>query len=217
MVIMFSRNQAALLSIQLLIMCQLSAEIIAVEHKLVSRGDSVIFTCNISRINVTQFSWTKGRLFFINSYQRNQNFSNFTSHRVRIDVNLPSKLSISNIQYDDAGLYRCTVTAIKLIKTLEWNLTVSWEPEEISPSWSYLCILTAVAVIGFLLCVFTPAVCLYRKLRTRTPNQHPVEEQFDPQSEGEVTVSQRQGGTDSRTQNKRRSQYMERLNSIYDL
>ncbi|XP_037644771.1 uncharacterized protein LOC119499687 isoform X2 [Sebastes umbrosus] len=156
-VIMFSRNQAALLSIHLLIMCQLSAEILAVEHKLVSRGDSVIFTCNISRINVTQFSWTKGRSFFIYSYLLNQNFSNFTSHRVRIDVNLPSKLSISNIQYDDAGLYRCNVTDVKLIKTLEWNLTVS-EPQEISPSWSFLYILTA--VIGFLLCLHSSCLPL---------------------------------------------------------
>ncbi|XP_037644741.1 uncharacterized protein LOC119499664 isoform X3 [Sebastes umbrosus] len=167
MVIMFSRNQAALLSIHLLIMCQVSAEVLAVEHKLVSRGDSVIFTCNIYRTNVTQIIWTTGRSVFINSYQLNQTFSNFTSPRVRIDVNIPSKLNISNIQYDDAGLYRCTVTAVKLIKTLEWNLTV-YEPEEISPLWSYLYILTAVAVIGFLLCVFTPAVCLYR---TKTPNQ----------------------------------------------
>ncbi|XP_044074071.1 uncharacterized protein LOC122886145 isoform X4 [Siniperca chuatsi] len=112
---------------------------------LVSRGDSVMFTCNISNANTTQINWTK----------------------------------------------------------------------EISPSWYFLYMLTP--AIGFLLCGFTPAVCLCRKLRTRTPNQNPVQDQFHLQSEGEVVLRQPQGGTDSRTNNQQRSQYMERVNSIYGL
>ncbi|XP_044074072.1 uncharacterized protein LOC122886145 isoform X5 [Siniperca chuatsi] len=148
-VIMFSLNQAALLFIQLLLTYQVFAVLGThpFDHRdvLVSRGDSVMFTCNISNANTTQINWTK----------------------------------------------------------------------EISPSWYFLYMLTP--AIGFLLCGFTPAVCLCRKLRTRTPNQNPVQDQFHLQSEGEVVLRQPQGGTDSRTNNQQRSQYMERVNSIYGL
>ncbi|XP_044074069.1 uncharacterized protein LOC122886145 isoform X2 [Siniperca chuatsi] len=218
-VIMFSLNQAALLFIQLLLTYQVFAVLGThpFDHRdvLVSRGDSVMFTCNISNANTTQINWTKGRSVFAYSILHNQTFSNFTSHRLRIDLNLPSKLNIFNAQHDDAGLYVCNVAGKRGLATTEWNLTVSEKPEEISPSWYFLYMLTP--AIGFLLCGFTPAVCLCRKLRTRTPNQNPVQDQFHLQSEGEVVLRQPQGGTDSRTNNQQRSQYMERVNSIYGL
>ncbi|KAL7385739.1 hypothetical protein ABVT39_027472, partial [Epinephelus coioides] len=94
----------------------------------VPRGDSVTLTCNMSMANVTQISWTKGRSVFAHSVLRNQAFSTFTSYYI-IDVNLPSKLNISNIQRDDAGLYRCDITDAKGQQTIEWNLTVSEKPE----------------------------------------------------------------------------------------
>ncbi|XP_032386023.1 uncharacterized protein LOC116698295 [Etheostoma spectabile] len=164
MAIMFSLNQAALLSFQVLIMCQ----VFAVEHRnmLVSRGDPVILTCNISTTNATQITWTKGRFVFSYLVFLNMTFSNFTSHN--IDVNLPTKLNISSVQYDDTGLYKCDIFDKRGSWTIKWNLTVSREPEEISPLWSFLHILTAVTG---LLCVFTSAVCLYRKNWTKTPNQ----------------------------------------------
>ncbi|XP_078118186.1 uncharacterized protein LOC144525338 [Sander vitreus] len=216
MVIMFHQDQAALLSIQLYVMGQVFAEILSdtFEHRnmLVSIGDPVILTCNKSKTNATQITWAKGSSFFSHQVSHNKTVSNFTSHK--IDVNLPSKLNISNVQHDDAGLYRCIIVDQKGSWTIKWNLTVSGEPEEISP-WSFLHILTAVT--GLLLCVLTSAVCLHRKLRARTPNQNPVQEQFDLQSEGEVGLPQPQGVTDSRANYKHRSQYMERLNSIYGL
>ncbi|XP_032386024.1 uncharacterized protein LOC116698296 [Etheostoma spectabile] len=214
MVIMFNRDQAALLAVRLYVMCQVFAEILSgtVEHRnmLVSRGDPVILTCNISTTNATQITWTKGRFVFSYVVFLNLTFSNFTFHN--IDVNLPTKLNISNVQYDDTGLYKCDISDKRGSWTIKWNLTVSREPEEISPLWSFLHILTAVTG---LLCVFTSAVCLYRKLRARTPNQNPVQEQLDLQSE-EVGLPQPQGVTDGRSF-MGRSQYMERLNSIYGL
>ncbi|KAL7384465.1 hypothetical protein ABVT39_002747, partial [Epinephelus coioides] len=94
----------------------------------VPRGDSITLTCNMSMANVTQINWTKGRSVFAHSVLRNQTFSNFTSHYI-IDVNLPSKLNISNVQHDDAGLYRCNLTDSYGQRTTEWNLTVSEKPE----------------------------------------------------------------------------------------
>ncbi|XP_035860509.1 uncharacterized protein LOC116047068 [Sander lucioperca] len=218
MVIMFNRDQAALLSIQLYVMVQVFAEILSdtVEQRnmLVSRGDPVILTCNISTTNATQINWTKDSSFFSHLVLHNKTVSNFTSHK--IDINLPSKLNISNVQHDNAGLYRCDIIDKKGTWTIKWNLTVS-EPEETSPSWSFLHIGLLTAVTGLLLCVLTSAVCLHRKLRARIPNQNPVQEQFDLQSEGEVGLPQLQGVTDIRGNYKHRSQYTERLNSIYGL
>ncbi|XP_034056251.1 uncharacterized protein LOC117535800 [Gymnodraco acuticeps] len=202
-------NRAALLSIQLYFMGQVFAEIAREDHRSieVSRGDSVILTCNISTTNATQINWSKDSFLFAYSFADNQTFSNFTSHTL-IDITLPSKLNIYNVQRDDAGLYKCNVTYPRGPETIVWNLTVSWEPEGVDPSWSYLYTLSA--VIGLLLCVFTSAVCLYRKHRARTPNQISVEGQMDIQLEEE-------GVTGSRTNINRRSQYMERVNYIYDL
>ncbi|XP_028447594.1 uncharacterized protein LOC114564446 [Perca flavescens] len=210
---MFNRDQAALLSIQLYVLCQVFAEILSETDEYrnmpVSRGDPVILTCNITKTNTTQITWTKGRSYFSHQVLLNKTVSNFTSHK--IDVNLPSKLNISNVQHDDAGLYRCDITDKKGTWTIKWNLTVSGEREDTSKEIFFLYILTAVT--GLLLCVLTSAVCLYRKLGARTPNQ----EQFDLQSEEEVGLPQPQGVTDSRANYKPRSQYTERLNSIYGL
>ena len=165
MVIMFNRDQAALLSIQLYVMGQVFAGTVDIcgcdacfsvdsfhfylfhfiltdcfpsmleilsqtdEHRnmLVSRGDPVILICNISKTNATQISWTKGRSFFAHLVSDNKTVSNFTSHK--IDINLPSKLNISNVQHDDAGLYKCDITDRQGRWTIKWNLTVSGEPQ----------------------------------------------------------------------------------------
>ncbi|XP_049450743.1 uncharacterized protein LOC125900032 isoform X9 [Epinephelus fuscoguttatus] len=171
---MISLTGAALFLIQLLVVCQVFADILPQipsfdqRNILVPRGDSITLTCNISMANVTQINWTKGRSVFAHSVLLNQTITNFTSHYI-IDVNLPSKLNISNVQHDDAGLYRCDLTDIKGQRTIEWNLTVSEKPEGTSPSWFVLYTLTA--VIGSLLCLLTPAVCLSRKNWTKTQNQ----------------------------------------------
>lgn len=97
-----------------------------VEHinVLVSRGDSVNFTCNISETDVIQIEWTRGRFISSFAIRNNLTFSNFTSHRLRIDNNLPSKMNISDVQHDDAGTYRCCLIDVKGKRTVEWNLEV---------------------------------------------------------------------------------------------
>ncbi|XP_034418049.1 uncharacterized protein LOC117750791 isoform X2 [Cyclopterus lumpus] len=178
MVIMFNRDHAALLSIQLLTVCQVFAvSEIEDRNELVSRGDSVVFTCNISETNGTQLTWTKDRFLSAFSFPKNMSISNFTSRRLRIDNNLPLRMIISNVQHDDAGTYRCCLIAERITRTIEWDLKVSGEPE---------------AIIGFLLCVVT-AVCLCSS--TTIPNQHQESEtlsyaQFHVQSGKEVAPLQ---------------------------
>lgn len=102
----------------------------AVEQRNISvyRGESVTFTCNVSKTKVSQMRWTKGGSSFV-FVSLNQTFSNFTSHRLTIDTNFPSKMNISNVQPDDAGIYRCTLYEEKRTRSVEWNLTVSEEHE----------------------------------------------------------------------------------------
>lgn len=103
----------------------------AVEQRNISvyRGESVTFTCNVSNTTVSQIQWTKDRLSFVFQVSLNKTVSNFTSHRLTIDTNFPSKMNISNVQHDDAGIYRCTLYEEKRTRSLEWNLTVSEEHE----------------------------------------------------------------------------------------
>ncbi|TMS06662.1 hypothetical protein E3U43_016421 [Larimichthys crocea] len=212
---MFSLNQAPLLCVQLLVI----GRVLAVVHpddrryELVLRGDSISFDCNTSKADTRQIIWTKDRFLFSYSFLKNLTFSNFTSPRLRIDQNFPSVLNVSDAQHEDAGLYECVVTAHDGPRTTQWNLTVSEKPEEASFPWYFPYILAA--VIGLLLCGIAPAVCLCRKLRARTPEQNPAQDQTNLESGGEVMVPQ--GSRERRTNNKQRSQYMERLNSIYDV
>ncbi|XP_073330168.1 uncharacterized protein [Pagrus major] len=189
---MFSLNRAALL--QLLVMCQVFAGHF-IEHKdiLVSRGESVMLTCNTSEEKIIQINWTKDRFRFAHLISTNETFSNFSSHRVTIDLNLPAQLNVSNAQHEDAGLYICeVVSGDHGTWTTEWNLTVSEAPERVSSSWDFLYILTS--VIGLLLCVIAPAVCLCRKLWKETPNQDSVRSrtlsyvQFHVQLGGQVST-----------------------------
>uniref|UniRef100_A0AAQ4NY01 Ig-like domain-containing protein n=1 Tax=Gasterosteus aculeatus aculeatus TaxID=481459 RepID=A0AAQ4NY01_GASAC len=100
MVIMFHLNQAALLSITLFMMFEQ-------RNISVYRGESVTFTCNVSKTKVSQIQWTKGELSFVFEVSSNTTVSNLTSHRLTIDTNFPSKMNILNVQHNDTGIYRC--------------------------------------------------------------------------------------------------------------
>ncbi|XP_039463721.1 uncharacterized protein LOC120437062 isoform X2 [Oreochromis aureus] len=184
---MFKLNQAALLFIELLVMCHVFEVMLQNENRamMVPRGDSVTLTCNISKTNATQISWTNGRSVFQYS---NRTYSNFSLHRLKINHELPTKLIIFSAQPEDEGIYACTITGQSGVNSITWNLTVSESPK---------------------------AVFLYRKMMMRTLNQDPVQDQFPPHSGEEAAHSQPQGGTAHCTNNKRSSQYMERLNLIY--
>ncbi|KAG7999551.1 hypothetical protein GBF38_000554, partial [Nibea albiflora] len=139
------------------------------DHKdeRVYRGDSISFDCNTSNENA-HINWTKDGFSFY-SVRKNQTFSNFTSHRLRIDQNFPSVLNVSDAQHEDEGLYTCVVTTISGLRIIQWNLTVSEKPEGVSSSWYFAYILAP--VIGLLLCGIASAVCLCRKKQTKTLNQ----------------------------------------------
>ncbi|XP_056905889.1 nectin-1-like isoform X3 [Takifugu flavidus] len=70
-----------------------------------------------------------------------------------------------------------------------------------------------VCVPALLVCVLALTVCLWRK---RVLSKNPVEDQFEPGSGGEVTTEP-QMRTTSWPENRKRSRYVERLNSIYGL
>ncbi|KAK2839900.1 hypothetical protein Q5P01_013640 [Channa striata] len=165
MVTMFRREQAALLSIQLLVMCQVHAEEALDDHrnKHVSSGETITLTCNITDNSPTQIHWSKGNCVFVYS-PSNHTLSNFTSKRLKINPDLPTTLHISDAQHEDAGLYTCKVTGRHGVKTIRWNLTVSENRREgIDPLWCFLYV--PGPVVGFLLCVF-------RALDEDPPNQY---------------------------------------------
>ncbi|CAI5655826.1 unnamed protein product [Oreochromis niloticus] len=208
-------NQTALLFIQLLVMLRVFAVKPEENNRvmLAFRGDPVTLTCNISEKNASQISWTNSRSVFQYSIVLNRTFSNFSSNRLKITPELPTKLIIVSAQPEDEGLYTCSITDLDGVHTITWNLTVSENPEESISSKYFTFILPS--AIGFLLCGITLAVFFYRKMMMRTLNQDPVQDQFPPHSGEEAAHSQPQGGTALCTNNKRSSQYMERLNLIY--
>ncbi|XP_038124490.1 uncharacterized protein LOC119772224 isoform X2 [Cyprinodon tularosa] len=172
-VIMFILKQAALLFIQLLNTGCIFAAPAIKDHRdvLVSRGDSVLFICNISNLDSTFILWTKDRPYFIYSTSFNQTFSNFSSNRLRIEANMPSTLNIICVQHDDAGVYTCNTTGKKGINSMTWNLTVLETQNEIS--FSEYVTFTLSSALGLLLCCTALAVCLCskkNKTRDRTWN-----------------------------------------------
>ncbi|KAI3356320.1 hypothetical protein L3Q82_017544 [Scortum barcoo] len=209
--IMFKLNQAALLSIQLSAMCQVFAvlETQPVYHfdMLVSRGDPVMFTCNISETNMSIIIWTNSKSVLINSVLKNQTFSNFSSHRLKIDLNLPSKLNIFSAQSDDPGLYRCTLNDKHGSKYAEWNLTVSEKPEvlETQPVYHFDMLVSRRDPVMFT-CNISEANMSHRsagptanlKLRAKAPDQIPAQDPIPLQSGGEEVPSEPQGVADRR-------------------
>ncbi|XP_047457022.1 uncharacterized protein LOC125017653 [Mugil cephalus] len=209
MVMMFSQNQAALLLIVLLAR-RVFAGSETDEHRdmLVSRGDSVTFHCNVSRENASEMTWNFKRFIYKHSILINQTFSNVSSDRLRID---PLKLNIFSAQPEDAGLYSCSATDRRGLNCVSWNLTVSENIEETSSSYLPY-VLTA--AVGLLLCVIASAVCLWRRSRSRAEQTFPVGDQTRSGSR-EEGHNQEEDNTDQWRNNKRRSQYMEKLNPIY--
>ncbi|KAM7407304.1 hypothetical protein PAMA_003161 [Pampus argenteus] len=206
---MFRLEQAALLAIQLLIMWHVLAVSRTDDRRdvVVSRRNKISFTCNTTMKNISQIIWKKDRLFFSHRILKNKTVSNFTSPSVSIDPNFPLKLNIINAQHEDAGLYKCEVTVIRGgVQTIVWNLTVLEIANENSSSIPYHFLYVLPPAIGLLLCGFSAAVCLCRKLWTGTPNQDQVLDEF--QSGEEVVLHKLQSGVVSTCQ------YIKRLSSI---
>ncbi|XP_055361086.1 uncharacterized protein LOC129603516 [Betta splendens] len=207
---MIQPNPAALLCLHFVMSHVNTGSPVDYRDILVPKGDSVTLTCNTSKENSTQIMWKKDRFHFAYLFSNHANVSNFTSHRLIIDPHSPSVLNISNVQYEDAGLYTCDVTsATDGVKSIRWNLTVFEESEELS-TYTPLWCSTLVAVVllsGFILFVY-----IYRtKCRLRRQNQEPNQNQPNLQSD-ELLVSQPQ-----RHRGHRNSCHYERINSLYNL
>ncbi|XP_042083819.1 uncharacterized protein LOC106633736 [Haplochromis burtoni] len=129
----FQLKRVVLLFIQLLVMWHVFAEIAKDDHRalLVSTGDSVMLTCNISERNATLISWTNKRCVFHYSIELNRNFSNFSFYRLKINHGFPTELIIFSAQPEDKGLYTCKITDRHGVNSITWNLTVSENPKEI--------------------------------------------------------------------------------------
>ncbi|XP_042083829.1 uncharacterized protein LOC102309487 [Haplochromis burtoni] len=197
MITMFTINRAALLFVQLLVVWDVFAVIVKVNHRavLVSRGDSVTLTCNISKTNATQISWTNKRSVFHYSIELNRTHSNFSLHRLKINHEFPTKLIILSAQPEDEGLYTCNITDRRGVNSFTWSLTVSENPTESTSSKYFLYILPP--AIGFLLCCITLAVFLYRCCtRTLKNGLHEIRTlsfvQYHAQLEGKVVPPQPQ-------------------------
>ncbi|XP_024919588.1 uncharacterized protein LOC112488294 isoform X1 [Cynoglossus semilaevis] len=189
-------------AIQLLYICH----VIAGKNNdvVVSKGDSVTFICNRTAETPSQINWRTSRCFF--SYlKRNNNFTtNCTSDRVNITSNSPSELNILNVQYEDTGNYQCEIVSIEGVQRSEWNLLLKHE------EWpSFIYPVTTVLVVFLLSTVV--AICLYRRHKSRISNQH----QPSLQSGSQAAPPHTQTETDRGGNVQRRSQYFERLNSIY--
>ncbi|XP_054888428.1 uncharacterized protein LOC129361543 isoform X2 [Poeciliopsis prolifica] len=169
---MFSVKQAALLFIRLLQTTYVFAAPATADHYdvSVSRGDPVVLTCEIFNENTTVLKWTKDRWYFIHSISNNQTFSNFSSHRLRIDTNKPSTLSIDNTHHDDAGFYSCHISGKKGLYNMSWTVTVL-ENQNGTSSLQYIMV-TIPSAFGFLSCCSALTVCLCRRKtsRNQTPN-----------------------------------------------
>ncbi|XP_026001576.1 myosin light chain kinase, smooth muscle [Astatotilapia calliptera] len=108
------------------------AEIVKNDHRavLVSQGDSVTLTCNISKTNATLITWTNKRSVFHYSIELNRTYSNFSLHRLKINHEFPTKLVIFSAQPEDEGLYTCNITGKRGLHSFTWNLTVSENPKD---------------------------------------------------------------------------------------
>ncbi|XP_056906252.1 uncharacterized protein LOC130535264 isoform X5 [Takifugu flavidus] len=167
--------------------------------------------------NIKQTEWFKDKLIFAFQYSTKRNVSSLPPDRLQmnIDTNSQSTLKLLNAQPGDAGYYNCSVIGLTGIRRIVWNLLVSEGPEgeegSSNPVGNFLYLL--VCVPALLVCVLALTVCLWRK---RVLSKNPVEDQFEPGSGGEVTTEP-QMRTTSWPENRKRSRYVERLNSIYGL
>ncbi|XP_008399405.1 uncharacterized protein LOC103459536 [Poecilia reticulata] len=219
MVNMFNLKQASLLFIQLLKIQNIfkvsATKMEAHRNMLVSSGDPVVFLCNIQENATTIINWNNDRCYFSYSTSKNQTFSNFSSERVKIDINMPSKLSIFRAQHDDSGLYTCIVTDRGGFRNMVWNLTVS-NKQGVNFS-RYIFFILSPAV-GLFICCIMLVVCLCKKNGRGRQDQGPVDNQhqhYQSQPEQIYHLVNLPASPDCWRNTQQRRMYIERLNSIY--
>ncbi|KAL4601671.1 hypothetical protein GN956_G25670 [Arapaima gigas] len=91
----------------------------------VSLEQKVELFCNVSLNNTTQLTWRKdGRVIFSFTKQTKETFKNFTSDRMRIDLEDPTTLWISAVQMSDVGIYLCSSNTLWGSRKMKWTLNI---------------------------------------------------------------------------------------------
>ncbi|RVE57866.1 hypothetical protein OJAV_G00203680 [Oryzias javanicus] len=167
MVIMFWRNTAVLILIQLIQPQMIFADPPLTEHRSlkVSRGDSVTLTCNVPLNEGAVFQWSKENVSFHRSIVLSAAIPNLASLKMSIKSDLPTKLTVVNVQEEEEGLYSCTVGDRNGFREITWNLTLSEEVK--GTNRSVYSVLRIPIAAGFLLCCVILVVCVHRKYGRR--------------------------------------------------
>ncbi|XP_055009843.1 uncharacterized protein LOC129408950 isoform X1 [Boleophthalmus pectinirostris] len=179
----------------------------SVSSIMASRGDRVNLTCSTPNIRITQVNWSRGKYHY--AFNDNKTSSNFSDTFV-IDPKFPPSLSILDFQQNDTGIYKCVVTNKKGLETTIWNVTLTEKDQTKGVSVILLSgIFIYISTMGGLL-ICSSAVCLC--IFWRTSNQHEGQSQTD----GALQTAM-QSGEQGRPLDGAVDQYVERVNSIYEL
>nr|XP_046217104.1 uncharacterized protein LOC124042983 [Oncorhynchus gorbuscha] len=180
------------------------------KNKSASLGEIVTLVCNNSETNAT-YIWKKDTvLIFSHSDTLNKSQRKFTSDRMSVDP--PTKLTIFNVELNDTGSYSCQITDDQSgVLTMGWNLTIT---NNLTDHAEYnlrgLLLFTIPSAIGgVVLCInICCMVWLCRKRKQeQTSHCEKRKEESNAQSDGHT----------ARREQHQRSQYFERLNSVYGL
>ncbi|XP_064870892.1 uncharacterized protein LOC115112584 [Oncorhynchus nerka] len=178
------------------------------KNESASLGEIVTLVCNNSETNAS-YIWKKDTvLIFSHSDTLNKSERTFTSDRMSVDP--PTKLTIFNVELNDTGSYSCQITDDQSgVRTMEWNLTITNNlTDHAEYNLRRLLLFTIPSAIGgVVLCInICCMVWLCRKRKQeQTSHCEKRKEESNAQSDGHT----------ARREQHQRSQYFERLNSIY--
>ncbi|XP_029518490.1 uncharacterized protein LOC115131005 isoform X1 [Oncorhynchus nerka] len=179
-------------------------------NKSASLGEDVYLVCNESMTNTTnQVIWRKDTVLILSHSKGKITHRNFTSGRMSADSLTPTELIISIVELTDTGTYNCTVTGGRGVKTMEWNLTITDNLiDNAEHGLQMLLVFTIPSAIGGVaLCIgICCMVWLCRKIKK--------EQTSHCERRGEESNAPSQGHT-ARREQRQRSQYFERFNSVY--
>ncbi|XP_039599621.1 uncharacterized protein LOC120522910 [Polypterus senegalus] len=176
-------------------------------HVEVTLRGTVTFNCNASHDNIVQLNWKKSsscasELLF--AYTANETFINTTTERIKWSKENPLTLHITDVQSSDEGNYSCDVTSTQGVKDMKWELTVRLETAV--PNTEMLKYVLF-SLCGISLILVGPIIyCCTRRQRRSKQDQN---------------LRTNDGNGAELTENlsnlkNRRSNYFERLNSVYE-
>ncbi|MFT7799926.1 uncharacterized protein LOC110502118 [Arapaima gigas] len=173
----------------------------------VSLQQKVELFCNVSLNNTTQLTWKKdGRVIFSFTKQSKETFKNFSSDRMRIDLEDPTTLWISAVQMSDVGTYLCSSNTLRGSCKMEWTLNIKGarNNSQSERNMKEIILYSILPGLGGM-CVLVGISCILLFCRKQN-NQNDLDCDGDY---GEKAVQMR------RTNRNNSSQYLEKFNSVY--